>query len=224
MRETTLELRRSFFTSKELEIFASGEISVSLFRYDSGVEALRIKNSRGHIIVLPFMGQMIWDVVFDGVCLTMENMFSQPLPVKGIVETYGCFAYHSGILRNGCPSPEDTHPLHGEMPCAPMDRASIVCGEDKPCSSWKCPLRPSIAPLPSAPNTEHRAMRASGMTFDQTTQGSHCQQAPWGMKSELNRRFRNCSIVDLPGSAAWARSPYPRRMPGKPPWGSLSGG
>jgi len=31
-------------------------------------------------------------------------------------------------LRNGCPSPEDDHPLHGEMPCAPMDRAGL--GDD----------------------------------------------------------------------------------------------
>ena len=131
MREATVELKRAFFTPVEQVIFSSGEISVSLFRYESGVEALRIRNRRGHLVVLPFLGQMIWDVVFDGVCLTMKNMFAQPLPAKGIVETYGCFAYHSGMLRNGCPSPEDRHALHGEMPCAPMDRARIVQGEDE---------------------------------------------------------------------------------------------
>ncbi len=131
MCEAKIELKRAFFTSSEQEIFSAGEISVSLFRYESGVEALRLKNSRGHLIVLPFMGQMVWDAVFDGVCLTMKNMFKQPHPAAGILETYGCFAYHSGLLRNGCPSPEDSHPLHGEMPCAPMDRAYIVCGEDQ---------------------------------------------------------------------------------------------
>lgn len=131
MSEVKVELKRAFFTSTEQEIFTVGEISVSLFRYDSGVEALRLKNSRGHLLVLPFMGQMVWDAVFDGVCLSMKDMFKQPHPATGILETYGCFAYHSGLLRNGCPSPEDTHPLHGEMPCAPMDRAYLVCGEDK---------------------------------------------------------------------------------------------
>lgn len=131
MREAAIELKRSFFTSTEQEIFSAGEFTVSLFRYERGVEALRLKNDRGHLIVLPFMGQMVWDAVFDGVCLTMKNMFSQPLPVHGIVETYGCFAYHSGLLRNGCPSPEDNHPLHGEMPCAAMDRARIVYGDDQ---------------------------------------------------------------------------------------------
>lgn len=131
MREAEFELQRCFFTAAETTVFSAGELSVSLFRYPSGVEAVRVRNSRGHIILLPFMGQMIWDVVFDGVCLTMKNMFSQPLPATGVVETYGCFGYHSGILRNGCPSPQDSHKLHGEMPCAPMDRARIVWGEDE---------------------------------------------------------------------------------------------
>jgi hypothetical protein len=130
MREASIELKKSYFTAVEQELAASGELSASLFRYDSGVEAIRIRNGRGFLIVLPFMGQMIWDAVFDGVDLTMKNMFSQPLPATGILETYGCFAYHSGLLRNGCPSPEDSHALHGEMPCAPMDRARILLGED----------------------------------------------------------------------------------------------
>lgn len=69
------------------------------------------------------MGQMIWDVQFDGHDLTMRNMFRQPKPAAEVVATYGCFAFHSGLLANGCPSPEDTHPLHGEMPCAAMDDA-----------------------------------------------------------------------------------------------------
>jgi hypothetical protein len=130
MHEATIELKRALFTADEQQVFAAGELSVSVFRYASGVEALRLRNSRGHLVVLPFMGQMVWDAVFDGVCLTMKNMFSQPRQATGILETYGCFAYHSGLLRNGCPSPQDTHPLHGEMPCAPMDRVCIVYGED----------------------------------------------------------------------------------------------
>ena len=64
---------------------------------------------------------MIWDAQFDGHDLTMRNMFSQPKPAAEVVATYGCFAFHSGLLANGCPSPEDSHPLHGEMACATMD-------------------------------------------------------------------------------------------------------
>ena len=64
-------------------------------------------------------------------------MFSQPKKVTNVVDTYGCFAFHSGLLRNGCPGPEDDYELHGEMPCANMDRAWLeitsqgikICGE-----------------------------------------------------------------------------------------------
>ncbi|MCW6506869.1 DUF4432 family protein [Lichenifustis flavocetrariae] len=60
----------------------------------------------------------------------MQSMFDQPRQATGIVETYGCLAYHAGLLRNGVPTAEDTHPLHGEMSCMPMDKAGLACGED----------------------------------------------------------------------------------------------
>ncbi|MCW2241576.1 aldose 1-epimerase family protein [Azospirillum canadense] len=123
-------LQKGFFTDREREILSHAGMSASLFRYDSGIEAVRIANGRGHLVLLPYMGQMVWDAVFDGVDLTMANMFNQPRPADVIVGTYGCFAFHSGLLANGCPSPQDTHPLHGEMPCAPMDGAALKVGED----------------------------------------------------------------------------------------------
>ena len=55
----------------------------------------------------------------------MKNMFNQPKKAKCIVDTYGCFAFHSGLLSNGCPYPEDTHPMHGEFSCADMDKVSV---------------------------------------------------------------------------------------------------
>lgn len=124
-------LKKEFFTENRHRIYEADEFYAETCRYPSGVEALTLGNARGYITVLPYMGQMIWDAVFDGVDLTMKNMFRQPRPASTIVETYGCYLYHSGILRNGCPSAQDTHALHGEMPCAPMDVAEIVFGEDK---------------------------------------------------------------------------------------------
>ena len=121
--KTRFTLWRELFTEHPRTLVQSGAFSVSAFRYASGVEGLKIENSRGHLIVLPWMGQMIWDACFDGRDLTMRNMFSQPKPAAEVAATYGCFAFHSGLLANGCPSPEDTHLLHGEMPCAPMDEA-----------------------------------------------------------------------------------------------------
>lgn len=123
-------LDRKFFTDKPYTIFTNNEFNVTLFKYPSGIEALELTNSRGKVIVLPFMGQMIWDLNFDGCDLKMKNMFTQPKPVTCVVDTYGCFAFHSGLISNGCPSPQDTHPLHGEMPCATMDHAWLELNED----------------------------------------------------------------------------------------------
>ena len=125
-----INLERSFFSEKPFVILKNNEFTVTLFKYESNIEGLEIKNSRGKAIVLPFMGQMIWDLEFDAVNLKMKNMFRQPKPVDCIVDTYGCFAFHSGLLANGCPSPEDTHPLHGEMPCETMDHAWLEIEDD----------------------------------------------------------------------------------------------
>lgn len=130
MEEVRISLARSCFGEKEREAAAAGELRASLFTYDTGVEAIRLQNSRGGVVVLPYMGQMVWGATFDGVELAMQSMFSAPRPAKTIVETYGCLAYHCGILRSGVPGPGDNHALHGEAPCAEMDAAGIVFGGD----------------------------------------------------------------------------------------------
>ena len=127
----TVALRRDFFAEQERTIFRAGDLSASLFRYPTGVEALRLANPRGSVVVLPFMGQMVWRAAFDGVELAMRGMFDVPRPGATIIDTYGCLAYHAGLLRNGTPGPEDDHPLHGEMPCMPMDEAGLESGEDE---------------------------------------------------------------------------------------------
>jgi hypothetical protein len=123
-------LQRSSFGQKERVAAEFGGLSASLFRYDTGIEAIRLSHARGSVVVLPYMGQMVWSAQFDGVELAMQSMFPAPRPAKVIVETYGCLAYHAGILRNGVPTSDDTHILHGEAPCADMDQAGIACGAD----------------------------------------------------------------------------------------------
>src|SRR5450432_3981522 len=123
-------LQRRFFGEKERIALHHAGLTASLFRYDTGIEAIRLSNARGHIIVLPYMGQIVWSAAFDGVELAMQSMFREPRPAKIIVETYGCLVYHAGLLRNGVPTPQDTHILHGEMPCAEMDKAGLACGID----------------------------------------------------------------------------------------------
>ncbi|AKK05180.1 putative DUF4432 family protein [Corynebacterium mustelae] len=125
-----LPLSKEWFTLEPRTLVTHEEFIVTGWQYPSGVAAVKIENSRGSIEILPFMGQIIWDVVFDGVSLTMKNMFNEPKPADIIVDTYGCFAFHSGLLAAGCPAPDDTHPLHGEFPCAPFESAWIELVDD----------------------------------------------------------------------------------------------
>ncbi|HEY1943013.1 MAG TPA: DUF4432 family protein [Roseiarcus sp.] len=125
-----IALRRASFGEKEREAVRFGALSAHTFRYDTGVEAVRLVSPRGSVVALPYLGQMVWSAAFDGVELAMQSMFAAPRPAKTIVETYGCLAYHSGILRNGVPAAADSHPVHGEAPCADMDEAGIACGTD----------------------------------------------------------------------------------------------
>jgi len=47
---------------------------------------------------------------------------------RTIAETYGCFAFHSGLLRNGVPGPEDDHPAHGEFPKQVAGVEAVLAG------------------------------------------------------------------------------------------------
>ena len=128
---TKILLDRSFFIEQKKEIVVNKEFKINIFKYKSGVEAIEVENSRGAFIVLPYMGQMIWRASFDGIDLTMKNMFSQPRKTNNMLDTYGCFAFHSGLLANGCPGPDDTHAMHGEFCCAELDEAWIELADDE---------------------------------------------------------------------------------------------
>lgn len=125
-----INLIKSLFTPLETEILHSEQWSVTAKTYSSGVASLTIHNSLGYVEVLPFMGQIIWDANFCGHSLRMESMFSEPKPATLIEDTYGCFAFHSGLLAAGCPGEGDNHPLHGEFACAPMDSAKLIVSND----------------------------------------------------------------------------------------------
>jgi len=126
-----LRLKKGYFTEKEQVIIEHGDISVSLFCYDSGVEALRVRNKRGEIIMLPYQGQQVWRCVFDKRDITMKSMFPEPVDTREYLATYVGFLLHCGATAIGMPSQEDTHPLHGELPNARYQEAYIVCGEDE---------------------------------------------------------------------------------------------
>lgn len=126
----TIPLDQALFTSEPAVVARSGAVTATAHRYGSGVAALTLETARTRVELLPFMGQIIWDAVVDGTSLRMDNMFHEPVPATEITQTYGCFAFHSGLLSAGCPSPEDDHPLHGEFSCAPMQEARLEIDDD----------------------------------------------------------------------------------------------
>ncbi len=59
----------------------------------------------------------------------MRSMFAEPKNTRTYLETYGAFLIHCGITGLGAPGPNDQHPLHGELPNAPMDCAWLDIDE-----------------------------------------------------------------------------------------------
>ncbi|MBQ7381171.1 MAG: DUF4432 domain-containing protein, partial [Clostridia bacterium] len=129
---STVTLSKEHFSRDERVLIHHGGLLASTFRYASGVEAVRISNQKGYVILLPFMGQMIWDMEFLGQRVVMRSIFDEPLPhCKHYGETYGCFLMHCGLTAMGNPTKEDTHPPHGELPIAEYKQAHLTLGEDE---------------------------------------------------------------------------------------------
>lgn len=126
-----IDLSRALFTEQENEICSAGEFTVTGFKYKSGVCGLRIRNARGEITVLPFQGQQIWRASFDGRELTMRSMFEEPRETRVYLENYGAFLIHCGLTGLGAPGEGDTHPLHGELPNAPLSEAWLEIDQEE---------------------------------------------------------------------------------------------
>jgi hypothetical protein len=126
-----VSLRKNDFIDKARTFIDLDSLKATLFLYESGVHGVKIANENGHIIVLPFKGQQIWNAFFYGRYLNMKTMYQQPKNTDFFLNTYGCFVMHCGPLRMGCPGPEDDHILHGELPYADYDEAALVVREDE---------------------------------------------------------------------------------------------
>ena len=128
---TTIHLTPAQFSEKETVLVEKGEFTASTYRFASGVCALRLKNSLGELVLLPYQGQQIWSANMRGRELTMKGMFNQPYPTRDFLSTYAAFLLHCGATAMGVPGPEDKHPLHGELPNAPYDNAWLELGSDE---------------------------------------------------------------------------------------------
>jgi hypothetical protein len=129
--QTKINITPHVCSEREMVFVESGVLSAYVFRFTGGVCGVRLVNDKGALIVLPFQGQQIWSAEFGGRSLTMKSMFSEPRPGVPFLETFGGFLQHCGATAMGGPSPQDTHPLHGELPNAPYQQAYLVTGEDE---------------------------------------------------------------------------------------------
>jgi Domain of unknown function (DUF4432) len=127
--ETTIHLHKTQFSELEKPLAEFAGLKASTFLYPSGVQAVRLQNELGQMIVLPFQGQQIWSLEFHGRNLTMKTMFDTPYNAA-YLQTYGGFLIHCGATAMGVPGEGDNHPLHGELPNAPYQSAQLVIGED----------------------------------------------------------------------------------------------
>ena len=128
--EGKVRIQEEYFNGREHTLLEYDGMSATLFDYPSGVHAVRIDSDRGHIVVLPYMGQQIWDAVIDGRRLTMGSMFTYPKNTDFFLNSYGCFMMHCGAFRMGGPGPKDNHALHGELPCARYTEVELIYGTD----------------------------------------------------------------------------------------------
>jgi hypothetical protein len=139
LQNTILHLTPAFFsetekTLVERKVASAGKnslLTATTFRFSSGVCGLKLKSDRSTLVLLPFQGQQIWSAEIDGRNLTMKSMCTEPRSGVPFLETFGGFMQHCGAIAMGGPSPQDTHPLHGELPNAPYQQAYLVIGEDE---------------------------------------------------------------------------------------------
>ncbi len=131
MEQTKIHLSPAMFGEAEKALVERGTLFASVFRFASGVCGLRLKNDLGEVVMLPYQGQHVWSAEFCGRRLTMKSMCTEPRAGVPFLETFGGFLQHCGAIAVGGPSPQDTHPLHGELPNAPYQKAYLVLGQDE---------------------------------------------------------------------------------------------
>lgn len=130
--QARINLFKEQFTNDERTVLIIGNMTVSIFKYSTGIEAVRVKNSKGYIVLLPFMGQMVWDMEFLGHNLVMKSIYDEPESCyENYCESYGCFIMHCGLTAMGNPTEADSHKPHGELPIAKYKEAFILFGEDE---------------------------------------------------------------------------------------------
>jgi len=196
-----IELHKALFSETEKTLCESGEFTVTAFCYKSGVAALRIQNARGEIVMLPYQGMQVWRASFDGRELTMRSMFDQPKKTRVYLETYGAFLLHCGITGLGAPGPTDSHPLHGELPNAPMDNAWLAIDEQHGSVTVAAQYRYTVAFSTNYNATISTTMSAGSALIDVTVEVENLKKSPMDLMYLAHANFRAVDNGELHYSA-----------------------
>lgn len=131
MAFTRVNLKKSMFEDRPIELLLDGEFSATAFRYETGVLGLRVKNSKCSMVVLPWMGMQLWETEFNGKMLMQKSIFDMPQNTIKFGDNYGGLLLHCGLNNiNGAEEGED-YPLHGELPFADYPVAYTGIGSDQ---------------------------------------------------------------------------------------------
>jgi hypothetical protein len=196
-----VDLQSVHFGEKERPLAEGGGFAITTYRYESGIAALKVKNRRGEIIVLPFNGHQIWRAAFDGRDLTMKSMFDEPVANVPYLETYGAFFIHCGATRIG-PS-ENGSPLHGELPNAPYQKGWIEIDEAKGTCAVAGTFQYTVAFSTNYIATSTYVLGADSTLIDASLQVDNLKKSPMDLMYLAHANFRPVDNGELVYSAPY---------------------
>ena len=201
-RETNkINLFPHLFLQHEIEFLSAANMKALVFRYPSGVCAVRIINKRGEVVVLPFHGQQVWDAQFDGRRIKMETAVKEPKESQDFLSNMGGFLFHCGMGAMGSPGPDDDHPIHGELVNAKYQHAYLETGSDEngsfishlsaPSSSVQTPF--AKHKVPDGPPLTAKPTRIFSSVISCRASGTSAQS--FGIDPRIALRLINASVL-----------------------------
>ena len=125
----TVQLSPCQFQPTETVLIGHPNWTVSAVKYLSGIAALKVTGAQVEAIILPWRGQQVWSLAFNGAAVGMHGMTETPAAGQGLLDSFGAFFFHCGLFGTSAPGPGDSHPQHGELPVGTMSQAWIEIEE-----------------------------------------------------------------------------------------------
>lgn len=121
----------SFFDDAPIALVEQGAFKATALKYSTGVCGVKLENGCCSMVLLPYHGHQLWFAEFNGKNLTQKSIFDVPQMTKKFGDNYGGLLLHCGLSAMGNPGPEDSHPMHGELPFATYTDNYVALDEDE---------------------------------------------------------------------------------------------